>query len=49
MIREIIKIDIGEIVEIGEYCSVVEYNMERIIMTDQGTFRTTDMTLGEEI
>ena len=34
MIREIIKTDIGQIVEIGEYCSVVEYNMDRITETD---------------
>ena len=30
MIREIIKIDKGQIVEIGEYHAVVEYNMDRI-------------------
>ena len=36
MVREIIKIDIGQIVEIGEYCSVVEYNMYRTIEADQG-------------
>ena len=31
MIKEIIKIDVDQIVEMGEYGSVVEYNMERII------------------
>ena len=36
MIREIIKIYIGQIVEIREYCSVVEYNMDTITETDQG-------------
>ena len=36
MVKEIIKIDIDQIVEIGEYRSVVEYNMNRIIVTDQG-------------
>ena len=35
MVREIIKIDTGQIVEIGEYCSVAEYNMDRITGTDQ--------------
>ena len=30
MIKEIIKIDIDQIVEIGEYRSMVEYNMNRI-------------------
>ena len=34
MVREIVKIDIGQIVEIGEYYSVVECNMDRIIDTD---------------
>ena len=48
MIREIIKIDIGQIVETGEYCSVVEYNMDRIIETDQGIIRTIDVTLEKE-
>ena len=49
MIKEMIKIDIGQIVEIGEYHSVVEYNMDRIIKTDQGIIRTIDVTLEEEI
>ena len=39
MIREIIKIDIGQIVEIGKYHSLVEYNMDRITETDQRYFR----------
>ena len=39
MVGKIIKIDIGQIMEIGEYGSVVEYNMDRIIGTDQGTIR----------
>ena len=33
MIREIIKTDMGQIVEIGEYCLVVENNMDRITET----------------
>ena len=35
MIRQIIKTDIGQIVQIGEYHSVVEYNMDRIAETDE--------------
>ena len=49
MVREIIKIDTGQIVEIGEYHSVVEYNMDSIIGTDQGIIRTTEVILEEEI
>ena len=49
MIREIIKIDTGQIVEIRDYCSGVEYNMDRIIETDQGIFRTIEVTLEKEI
>ena len=49
MIRKIIKIDIDQIVEIGEYHSVVEYNMERIIEIALGIIRTIEMILGEEI
>ena len=49
MIREMIKIHIGQIVEIGEYHSVVEYNMDRTIETDQGIIKTIEVTLGEEI
>ena len=35
--------------EIEEYCSVVEYNMDRIKEIAPGIIRTIDMTLGEEI
>ena len=35
--------------EIGEYCSVVEYNMDRITETDQGIIRNIDVPSGEEI
>ena len=45
IIREIIKMDIGQIVQIGEYCSVVEYNMGRIIETDQGIIRIINIIL----
>ena len=48
MVREIIKIDIGQIVETGEYHSVVEYKMDRIIVTDQGIIRTIEVILEEE-
>ena len=36
MVRKVIKVNIGQIVEIGEYHSVAEYNMNGIIGTDQG-------------
>ena len=49
MVREIIQMDIGQIVERGEYFSVVEYNMDRIIETDQCTIRTVRVMLEEEI
>ena len=49
MIRKCIKIDIGQMLEIGECHSVVEYNMNRIIATDQGIIRTIEVTLEEEI
>ena len=41
--------DKGQIVEIGEYCSVAKYNMDKIIETDQGIIRTIEVTLEEEI
>ena len=49
IIREIIKIDIGQIKEIREYCSVVGYNMDRITKTGQGIIRTIEVVLEEEI
>ena len=49
MIREVIKMEIDQIVEIGKYCSLVEYNMERIIEIDLGTIRITEVTLEEVI
>ena len=49
MITEIIKTDIGEIVEIGKYCLVVGYSMDRITETDQGIIRTIEVILEEEI
>ena len=49
MVREFIKIDIGQIVEKGEYHSVVEYNMDRITETDQGIIRTIGVNLEVEI
>ena len=47
LIREVIKIEIDQIVEIGKYHSVVEYSMDRIIEIDQGTIRITEVTLEE--
>ena len=49
MTGEIIKTDIGQIVEIGEYCSVVEYSLDRIMETDQGIMRTIEVISEEEI
>ena len=49
MIREIIKLDIGQIVEIGEYHLAVEYNMDRITKTVQGIMGTIEVTLEEKI
>ena len=43
MVREIINIDIGQIVEIREYCSVVEYSMDRITETDQGIIQIIEV------
>ena len=39
MVRGIIKIDISQIVGTEEYCSVVEYSMDRITETDKGIIR----------
>ena len=49
VVSKIIKIDIGQIVEIGEYLSVPEYNKDRIIETDQDIIRTTEVALEEDI
>ena len=49
MIRKIIKIDIGQIVQIGEYCLMAEYNLDRVMKTDLGIIRTIEVTLEEEI
>ena len=49
IMREIIKIGIDQIVEIGEYCLVKEYNMERIIEIALGIIRIIEMILGEEL
>ena len=48
MVRDIIKIDIVQIVEIEEYHSVVEYSMERITETDEGIIRIIEVILEEE-
>ena len=49
MIKEIIKIGIDQIADIGEYCSVVEYNMDKIIELDIGIIKTIEMISGEEL
>ena len=49
MIIEIIKICIEQIVKIVEYCSVEEYNMDRIIEIALGIIRITEMISGDEI
>ena len=49
MVKGIIKIDIGQIVETEEYCSLVEYSMDRITQTDQGIIGTVEVILEEEI
>ena len=49
MIREMIKIGIHQIVEIGEFHLVVEYSVDKIKEAYQGMNRAIGMTLGEEI
>ena len=46
---EIIKIDIDQMVEIGEFHLVVEYNVDKTIKIGQGIIRTIGLPLGEEI
>ena len=48
IIREIIKTDVGHIVEI-EYHSVLEYNMDRITGTDPGIIRTIEVIMEVKI
>ena len=45
MVKEIIKIDIDQIVEIREFHLVVEYNTDKITETDQGMIRIIGMSL----
>ena len=42
------KIGIDQTVEIGEYCSVEEYNMDRIIEIALGIIKIIELILGEE-
>ena len=50
MVKEIIKIDIDQMVEIGEeFHLVVEYNTDKITEIDQGMIRTIEMSLEEKI
>ena len=45
MIREITKIDIGKIAEIGEHCLEVEDSMDKDIEEDHITLIITEITL----
>ena len=49
MVRGIFKIDIGETVETEEYCSVVDYSMDKITGSDQGIVKIIQVILEEEI
>ena len=49
MIGEIIKIDIVQVGGIGEYHSVVEHSMDRIMETDKDIVRTVEVISEEEI
>ena len=49
MIREIIKIGIGQIAQIEKFHLAVEYSMDKILETGQGISRTIGMTLEKEI
>ena len=49
MIKEIIRIGIDQMGEIGEFNLVVEFSMDRIIEKDQGVNKAIGTTLGEEI
>ena len=49
MVKEIIKTDIDQVVEIEEWRLVVEYNMDKIIEIALGIIRTIGMILGKEI
>ena len=49
IIREVIKIDIDQIVEIEGFNLVVEYNMDRIMKVHQGMNKIIEMTIEEVI
>ena len=49
MIRVIIKIDINQIVEIGEHYSEVEVSMDRTIVKGHDMLIPIEMTLGHKI
>ena len=48
-VTEIIKKDIDQIVQIGEYCLAVEYNADKTSKKGQCMIRTIGMTIGEKI
>ena len=45
MIKEIIRIGIDQVVQIGEFHLVVEFSMDKIIEIDQGMNKARGMTL----
>ena len=49
VVKEIIKIDRDQIVEIEELSLVVEYNIDKFTEITLGIIRTKRMILGEEI
>ena len=49
MVKEIIKIDIDQIVEIGEFHLVVKYNKDKIKEIDHGMITIIGMILEEKI
>ena len=48
-VTEIIQIDIDQIVEIGKFHLVAEYNVDKITQIGQGMNRAIGMTLEEDI
>ena len=48
MIREIIKIDIDQVVEIEEFHLVIEVSLDKITVVSQGMNKPIGMTLEEE-
>ena len=49
MLKENIKIELDQIMEVRKYCSVVEYKMDRTIEIALGIIRAIEMILGKKI